>query len=201
MKKFTSRDLLSSLITGLTTGIIAWRILEYLDVYQFGFSSAWLVLITPLLWIVGVNLGYYLGRHIDFFTRFGRFAAIGFTNAAVDFGALYGFIAIFGEARGLTFSLYKAVAFGIAVIHSYFWNKYWTFDAGQSPTSSKQFVSFVAVALVSLLVNVGIATLVYESAVATGSDPKIWAGISAVAGSAAALVFSYLGFKILVFKK
>lgn len=201
MKKFTSRDLWSSLITGLTTGIIAWQILEYLDIYQFGFSLAWLIFITPLLWIIGVNLGYYLGQYIDFFTRFGRFAAIGFTNAAVDFGSLYALIATFGEGRGLTFSLYKAVAFGIAVIHSYFWNKYWTFDAGQSPASSKQFGSFVAVALLSLLINVAIATLVYESAVATGSDPKIWAGISAIAGSATALVFSYLGFKILVFKR
>ncbi|HYU65014.1 MAG TPA: GtrA family protein [Candidatus Paceibacterota bacterium] len=203
MKKFTSRDLYASIITGIITGFIAWKIIDYLKLYQLpgGYSLAWLVVIVPILWIAGVNLGYYFGKQIDFFTRFGRFVAIGFTNTAVDFGVLYLLIAKYGPATGIVFSSYKAISFTVATVHSYLWNKYWTFDSGKTSGGGHEFLKFLSVTVVSLVINVVIATLVLETGVSLGHDPKLWAGIAAIAGSAAALIFSFLGFKIIVFKK
>jgi putative flippase GtrA len=200
--KFTKKDLLFSVITGLITGFVAWKILVFLGYPEvYGIRASTLVLVVPVLWILGVNLGYFLGKWIGFFNQFGKFAAIGFTNAAVDVGILNLFIAGTGETAGIMYSAFKAVSFVAATLHSYVWNKFWTFDAGQS-RGAGEFLKFFSVSLLALVVNVAAASLVVNFIPPVfGLDDKAWANIGAVAGSAAALVFSFAGFKILVFKK
>ena len=89
LNKFTKKDLYFSIITGLLTGFLAWKIFIFLELPEFvGISYAWLTVLIPILWILGVNLGYFLGQWLGFFDQFGKFSAIGFTNAAVDFGVL-----------------------------------------------------------------------------------------------------------------
>ncbi|MBX4211292.1 MAG: GtrA family protein [Candidatus Yanofskybacteria bacterium] len=201
MTKFTRQDLYNCIITGLITGFVIWRVLDYLDIRSLPFSLAWFVILVPILWILGVNFGYWLGQWIPFFTRFGKFAAVGFTNGAVDFGVLYWEIASFGVASGLQFALYKTISFFVAMLHSYFWNKRWTFNADQSSGGWKEFFKFMAVTLTSLVINVIVATLVVNAGASLGHDLKLWSGLGTIVGSAAALVFSFLGFKMVVFKR
>lgn len=202
-RKFTKKDLWSSIVTGLTTGVIAWRIFEFLNVPEvYGLSFRWLIILVPILWILGVNLGYFLGRWFSFFTQFGKFVAIGFTNASIDFGALNLMISIFGIAAGVWFSVFKTISFILATIHSYFWNKYWSFEAGESKGGAAEVVKFFSVAAVSILVNVAVASVIVNLVHPLfGVTPEVWANIGAVAGSATALIFSFVGFKIVVFKK
>jgi putative flippase GtrA len=159
-----------------------------------------LVPAVPVLWILGVQFGYVLGVAFKPFEQFGRFAAIGFSNAAVDFGVLYLAIALTGNAVGLAYSLVKAVSFSVATVHSYFWNKSWAFDASGSRGGATEVARFVSVALASLVVNVVAASTVVALG-PQGTDARAWAGIGAVVGSAAALVFSFVGFRIFVFRK
>ncbi len=203
MKSRALKDLLFSLITGFTTGIIAWRIFKFLNVPSpMNISYFWLVFIIPALWILGVNLGYFLGRWFGFFSQFGKFAAIGFTNAAVDFGILNLLIALTLATSGYVYSVFKSISFVIAVTHSYFWNKYWSFDAGKSGGGGLEFAKFFAVMVVSFIINVGVATFIVNFITPIyGLSPEIWANVGAGIGSAAALIFSFLGFKIIVFKK
>lgn len=201
MKILSTRDFVSALITGLTTGIIAWRILVFLNVMLPGqIPPVILVPIVPVLWILGVQLGYVLAIAFKPFEQFGRFAAIGFSNAAVDFGVLYLAIAITGYAGGLAYSLLKAISFSVATVHSYFWNKSWAFDASGSNGGATEVARFVSVALASLVVNVAVASAVVALG-SSGVDANAWAGIGAVVGSAAALVFSFVGFRVFVFRK
>lgn len=200
---FTKKDLVFSLTTGLTTGIIVWRIAVFLELpLFFDINYFWLVFLVPILWIFGVNLGYFLGRTIVFFNQFGRFTAVGFTNAAVDFGILNILIAFSGVASGGLFSTFKGASFFIATIHSYLWNKYWVFEAGESRGGQSEFFKFAVVAGLAIIVNVGAASFIVN-----GVDPlfgfneNVWANVGAVVGSAVALVFSFVGFKIVVFKK
>jgi putative flippase GtrA len=201
MRFLTQRDVGSALTTGLTTGVSAWLILGYLGQrLPFGIAPGVLVLVVPVCWVLGVQLGYTLGALFRPFVQFGRFVAIGFTNAAVDFGVLFILIATTGHAAGLAYSAFKAVSFSIATVHSYFWNKYWAFDAGRSRGGGRELASFLAVALASLLVNVAVASLVVASRPDT-IVAQSWAGIAAAAGSATALIFSFLGFRVFVFGK
>ena|SRR3989344_6282579 len=200
--KFSKKDLFFSIITGLITGFIAWKILVFLGHPEiYGISTNLLLFIVPILWILGVNLGYFLGKWIGFFNQFGKFAAIGFTNAAVDFGILNLFIAKTGETAGLYYAVFKGVSFVAATLHSYTWNKYWAFDAGQS-RGSGEFIKFFGVSILALAINVSVASFVVNLVPPVlGFDSKTWANVGAVAASAVALVFSFAGFKFLVFKK
>lgn len=201
MKILNQRDTFSALATGLTTGLIAWRILVYLgSTLPFNIPTISLVLIIPILWVTGVQFGYFLGLFFRPMSQFGRFAAIGFANAAVDFGVLYLFISMTGIAAGFLYALFKALSFTVATVHSYFWNKFWAFEAGASRGGAAEILRFTSVALTSVLVNVLVATVVVFLRPAS-FNAEAWAGVGAIAGSATALIFSFAGFRAFVFKK
>lgn len=201
MRIVNQKDVRSAIITGLTTGIIGWRVLTFLGaVLPGGIDPIILVPVVPVLWVLGVQLGYFLSAFFQPFAQFGRFACIGFANAAVDFGVLYTLIALGGVAEGTAFSLFKAVSFSFAVVHSYLWNKYWAFDAMRTSGDRREALSFIGVSLAGMAVNVGVASFVVAlrpEAFAAAS----WAGIAAIVGSAAALVFSFTGFRVFVFRR
>ncbi len=239
ISKFTKRDLGFAILTGVITGTIAWRVLEFLNVkpihlgkllycinygysnipsetvgsgcfYQYTMPWASLILIVPIVWILGVMLGYFLGQKLDFFNQFGKFAAIGFTNAAVDFGVLNFGLSITGLYAGLGFAGLKTVSFLVATLSSYVWNKYWAFKSNNSSDGrggAIQLAKFFIVTLISFGINVGIASLVVNAvqpgifgSYPFGLDAHQWANVGAIAGSATALVFSFIGFKLAVFK-
>ncbi|MDO8496270.1 MAG: GtrA family protein [bacterium] len=200
MNRFTKKDLFFASATGFYTGLIAWRILVFLEKSDFmGISFAWLIVFVPVLWILGVNLGYFLGRWISFFNQFGKYAAIGFTNFVVDTGVVNLLIASSGIASGLGFSVFKSLSFVVAVTHSYLWNRLWVFESKEG--QKKEFIKFMTVNLVAITVNVGVASFVvnYVNPI-YGFDPKTWANVGVVIGSAVSLIFSFVGFKLVVFK-
>ena len=201
MRIVDKKDIRSAVITGLTTGVIGWRGLAFLgQTLPAGIDPIILVPLVPILWVAGVQLGYFLSMFFRPFGQFGRFACIGFANAAVDFGVLYTLIGLTGVAEGTSFSLFKAISFSFAVVHSYLWNKYWAFEAVHTLGDNRELLSFIGVSLASLVVNVGVASLVV--AARPGSfDAASWAGISAIVGSAVSLIFSFTGFRVFVFRK
>lgn len=216
--KFTKKDFYFSLVTGCITGFSAWRIFEYLGflrlgqipVYDMGtvvstrggISWAWLMLIVPILWIVGVNLGYVLGKWFGFFDQFGKFAAIGFTNFAVTAGVLNILLSVTNYASGIGYSLISGASFVVGVLSSYIWNKYWSFWSDSNQGGGQEFIKFFAVTIVAFVINIAVASFVVNLVhPLAGMNAHQWANVGAVAGSAVALVFSFVGFKLAVFKK
>lgn len=202
MSKFTKRDLGFAVLTGLITGTIAWRIFEFLKTPEF-YSVPWslLIVLVPVFWILGVLLGYFLGQWLDFFNQFGKFAAIGFTNAAVDFGVLNILLAQTGFYEGRGYSGIKSLSFFVALLSSYIWNKYWAFDAARSQGGGGEFGKFFLVTIIAFAVNVSVASFVVNYIhPLTSIDANTWANIGAVAGSAIGLIFSFVGFKLAVFR-
>ena len=200
--KFIKRDLVFSVVTGLIAGFSAWQIFSFLKLPAYaGISYAWLLVIVPIVWILGVNLGYFLGRWFLFFNQFGKFVTIGFTNAAVDFGVLNLLIFTTGIAAGIWYPVFKGISFICAVIPSFFWNKYWAFEAGGSGRGKAEFLKFMSVMIIAVLINDGAASLVVNFVrPVLGLSATAWANVSAVVGSAVALIFSFAGFKVAVFK-
>ena len=115
MRMLSKKDVVAALVTGLTTGLIGWQVLDYLGKsLPGGIHPSVLPFIVPVLWVLGVQLGYVLGAFMRPFTQFGRFACIGFANAAVDFGVLYIGIALTGETSGIAYTAMKTVSFTVA---------------------------------------------------------------------------------------
>lgn len=202
MQRLSKLDIRAAIITGLTSGIIVWQLVDFLiPRIPFGLNAAVLVVVVPIFWLLGVQLGYFLAQYFEFFRRFGRFAAIGFTNAAVDFGVLFLLIGLTGSNTGFYFALFKALSFVVASVHSFYWNKFWAFDSGASGGGVGEAARFFGVAAVAVVVNVLAALAVVAAGPLAGLDANQWAGVGAVAGSATALIFSFIGFKIFVFHK
>lgn len=202
MNKLFKYDLLFCIITGVIAGLIAHRILEYLGLKNlFGLSTWWLLAAVPILWIFGVLFGYMLAKTGPGWSQFSKFAVIGFTNASVDYGMLYLLIAYSGIASGFWYGVFKAVSFLVATSHSFFWNKFWVFSAGNSGDKLEA-VKFFGVSIFSTVINVFSAVgAVYLLSHWFSIDQEVVAGLGAVVGSGVALIFNFLGFKMTVFRK
>ena len=196
----TRTDIIGSLITGLTAGFAGWQILDYLNApAPFSIPWFWLVILVPILWLAGIKFGYLLARRWPFFGQFGKFAAIGFTNAAVDFG-IFNLLFALLDQRHEYFIISNITSFCVAALHSYLWNKYWAFESSKSDGGLVEFAKFISILLIAVGVNTAIAYVVFASGVTLGGRIDVWANLGKVAGSAFALLITFIGFRLIVFK-
>jgi putative flippase GtrA len=88
-----------------------------------------------------------------------RFAAIGIINTALDFLVLNFISKTLNISAGLKLGQVNVISFSLAVVQSYFWNRYWAFSTQQVLSLWKNFVRLVLVgalgALAVILVLVG----------------------------------------------
>ncbi len=198
----TKKDLTFSLVTGLTAGILGWWVLSFSGFQTIhGVSTKFLIVIMPIVWMIGVELGYILGRWFSFFNQFGKFAAVGFTNFTVDAAILDYLIFFTNSNQGFKYTIFKSISFFFGILHSYFWNKYWVFESSGENKGS-ELGKFILVALASAVVNVATASLVVNFvSPQLGLTANAWANVGSIMGSAVALIFSFIGFKVGVFKK
>ncbi len=166
---------------------------------------------TPL----GLAIAHLIGKKIPVIWQLGKFGVTGVLNVLVDFGVLTiltiylkKYFAIsstdillgFGVLIVTAYSLYKAISFTIANINSYFWNKYWTFEEKNQKKS--EFGQFFVVSIIGFIINVAVASFVFNYIHPVFQmSPEQWGLIGAAAGSIIGLVWNFLGYKFLVFKK
>ena len=89
--------------------------------------------------------------------EFIRFLGIGFLNTALDF-VIFNFLSsLLKVYSGFGLGALNTVSFSIAVTHSYFWNKYWSFrsSAGQTKTS-QSLGNFIAATVLGVLILGGV---------------------------------------------
>lgn len=85
---------------------------------------------------------------------------------------------------------------------SFLWNKFWTFRALSTENAGKQFVEFFIVSAVGLGVNVGTFALVNDVLGAqSGIDPQTWASVSAAGAAMVGLIWNFVGYKFIVFRR
>ncbi|MEX1063765.1 MAG: GtrA family protein [Candidatus Paceibacterota bacterium] len=199
------RDVALAIIAGIITGAIWAAVflrLGTLDFLHIGAGVWGLVVLTPIGFVFGLYLGKWLSVRWHIFTSFARFTIVGFMNAGIDFG-VFNFLMFWTNIEeGVAVSTFKGISFVAAVINSYYWNKYWVFEASGTGSRAKEFLSFLIVTVIGLLVNVGVTSLVVF-----GIDPKFgfsqlsWNNIAAVFGAIFGLVWNFVGYRLIVFKK
>jgi putative flippase GtrA len=199
MTRLTRRDLRFSVVTGLTAGFIGWQVLTWLRVPSpFGIPLISLLLLMPCVWLAAVSFGYFVGRWLPFLDRLGKFSVVGFTNFAVDAGTMNLLIALSGVTRGVQFAAFKAGAFGVAVVHSYVWNRLWVFESRRGMSAS-ELIKFAGIALSTLFVNVIVATSIAGLNPAFGLSDAAWVNVAVAAGAAGGMASSFVGFHVFVF--
>jgi len=204
---FERTDLFKSIILGLISAlfliIISSSLEKDLAFLTYLSENKILILLSiPACLIIWVYATFKLASRKLAAFQFGKFIAVGQSNAAIDIGVLNLLILITDIDSGYSYSVFKATSFMFAVINSFFWNKFWSFQSKEKDRMGKQFVRFVTVALVGLLINVCVAHYVVNIiGPQWGLSSRIWANIGVLSSAVFSVFFDFFGFKVLVFKK
>ena len=196
MKK---RDLLLSLAATFLTALFLLPTLINTNLF-FKIPQPLLLLFIalPILTLVGIQIAWFLGKKIKLLWQLVKFAQVGVLNTAIDFGILNFFIAITGVASGVGIILINATSFSTALVNSFFWNKEWVF--GQ--TKKSNFLTFAAVTLIGLSINTGVVYILttYVPPVLVTSA-SLWANLAKLAATVLSLIWNFMGYKLIVFKR
>lgn len=199
--KLTPRDLIFGAINGAFIGILA----------PFIFSNLGATLPVPIIVFIpglaigaalGIAVGYYLSRIRPFFYQLAKFGLIGVANTVVDLGIYNLFIYMSDVSSGYLIAVFKSFSVLAAIVNSYVWNKFWSFEKKDVHNIGEEFTQFLMVSLVGLLLNVGITAFVVNIIGApAGMDEKTWANIGGLTASVLVLTWNFIGYKFLVFKR
>ena len=134
--------------------------------------------------------------------QFVKFVVVGVINTGIDFLILNIEMFFTGITSGSGMIVQNSISFGAATINSYYLNKRWTFEDRETQKEGVKFSQFIIVSLVGISINGGI---VY--AITTfinplfGISPQLWANLAKVAATGISLIWNFIGYKFIVFKK
>ena len=99
-------------------------------------------------------------------------------------------------------SLFKGISFLVATVNSYLWNKHWTFEKKEKAFVPKEYIKFLVIVTIGLLINVIIASLLVNIfSPPFGIEKKFWANLGAFLAIFVSAGWNFLGAKFIVFKK
>lgn len=193
------RDLGGAAIIGVLASIFA-----FIVVTNLGWSIPWIILFLGFtgLTVLGIVVTRLVGSKAPLIYKFGKFGEAGGLNWITDFGILNLLIMLTGINGGLYFSVFKGISFVGASTNSYFWNKFWVFEKGNTKKVAAELTKFAVSVTLGLVVNVLIASAIrfVGPNVIANIEGNLWANIAAAIGSLTAMVFSFAMFKLWVFK-
>ncbi len=194
MKKI---DVIIALIIGELTAL--YFVFLFKDIN----CSIWaLCVIFPILSIVCLWLAYFIGKKYFFIFQGAKFLLIGVLGTLIDLGVLNILIWISGISSGLLFPVFKGISFIVANCNKYFGHKFWVFEKKEMIGIKKEFSRFFFVSLGGLIINVIAASLIVNLIQPQfGLSETVWANIGGIIAALATIVWNFLGYKFLVFKK
>lgn len=207
--RFRRRDAISGIALGLIIGVllpfILGRIGKTLPL------QAYYPVLFPVLCAGGLYVAALLGKWLPVLFQIGKFGVVGVTNFVVDTAAFHFFILLSGAvvSRELfvlialpitTWTFFKIFSFIAANAHSFFWNKFWTFEQKGTGEAKKEYAGFFIISVVGLLINSGSFSVVFALRPEGGSE-AVWGTIGVAVGSFIGLFWNFVGYKFFVFKK
>jgi putative flippase GtrA len=208
--KLTKSDIIVSLLIGSAAGWLLLIIINNISqtLPQVKLIPLWVwPVFFPLFCLVWFLLIFFLSKKWLTFYQFGKFVLVGGLNFLVDLGVLNLLIFFTGIAAGWFYSLFKGISFAVAVINSYFLNKFWTFKSAATNDQSvkkvgKEFLTFVVISVIGLGFNNLVASLLVNGlGPQWGISENVWANVGAVTASFLAMFWNFIGYKFIVFKK
>lgn len=132
-----------------------------------------------------------------------KFVLVGGVNTSIDFLILNILIYLTGITAGAELFVLNSISFSIAVVNSYFMNKYWTFqDKTSTQQESFKFSQFFAVSIVGIIINGLVLTGITTSiSPLFGLSAVLWANFAKLAATIFSLIWNFIGYKFFVFKK
>ena len=196
-------DIIASIVIGEVAAILMVLIGRALAL-PAGISSVlkFLPIVFPLATFAAMAVGTWAGRRIPVVYQLTKFALVGGQNFLIDLGILNLLIAASGVSEGFAASVWKAIAFLVAVSSSFFWNKFWTFRSLSTERAGAQFAEFLVVSGIGLGINVAVFAFINDGlGPQGGASPELWASAAAVGAAVAGLAWNFVGYKFIVFRR
>jgi len=197
----SKKDYFLVAIIGFVSGLLILPIVKNINFNLTAIRGVAIVIALTVLAVIALWVAKIISGKIPMILQIAKFVATGVLNTLLDIGVLNLLMFVFAVTSGSSYSIFKGASFIVANINSYFWNKHWTFGSNKSATT-KEFGQFFAVSFVGFLINTGIASLVVNFInPINGISMTLWANIGAIVATLASLVWNFLGYKFIVFKR
>ncbi len=206
-KLIRKRDLFFGFVCGFLSGIFLVLIIKnpYLEEFNNLSEIGSLIFILPLalsfLFAFGIFIAKVIFKSIKFLFQFAKFAETGVLNTLIDMGIYNGLIWFTGITSGALMIPLNIFSFSCATGNSYFWNKNWTFEKNDK-AKAKEFIEFFAVTMVGMGINtliVFIGTTLFSPMM--GLSVGAWANLVKIGATFFSMVWNFVGYKFIVFKK
>lgn len=145
-------------------------------------------------------------RLIRFIKQFAKFFIVGGINTAIDFAVLNVLMVITSIHAGKPLFILNCISFSVAVVNSYYMNRRWTFKEAAANIEDKQaavqFSQFFIVSIIGILINSSIVsgfTSYVPNIINIG--PQLWANVGKLFATGFSLIWNFIGYKFIVFKK
>ncbi len=199
------RDLFFAAINGLFIGIFAPFIFKNIGA-ALPVSLTIFPFLLTLVCVFGITVGYFLSKipRLGFLFQLAKFGLIGVANFVVDLGIFSLFIWMTGIATGTSIIFFKIISVSVAIINSYIWNKFWSFEEKRTDEKilRRQFFQFIGVSIIGLVLNTAITySLVTFAGSLVGIPSATWATLSSAIASVVVLSWNFVGYKFFVFKR
>lgn len=198
-----NKDLFFAAINGAFIGLLAPIIVTNLG-SKIPIPYIAFVALLATLATIGIGTAYFIASRISklkFFFQLAKFGIIGITNTIIDLGIFNLFIYITDTATGNAIIGFKVVSVNMAIINSYIWNKYWSFEQ-KGEAKKSEVVQFWIVSIIGLILNAGITWIMINVLVSHGGmTDKAWASIASATASILVLTWNFIGYKLWVFKR
>lgn len=131
-----------------------------------------------------------------------KFAVVGLINTGVDYIVLFALTKATGIYEGNGLIPLNAISFSAAVVNSYFLNKKWSFNDQSNSEGARKFSLFLVVSVIGAAINTGIVVLVSTKInPLLGLSQEQWLAVSKILATGVTLIWNFVGYKLLVFKK
>lgn len=202
--QLTRRDFFFVAFIGAAFALFAIPILTNLSLSFIHLSFpvvVGMIVFFMILAVVALAIAGMIARRIPVVLQLAKFAAVGAFNTFLDWG-VYSLLMLMTQIyAGPSIALFKVISFGVAMIGGYLWNKYWTFNATNKSTANEMGL-FLTVSVIGATINVSLTWLIVQMFTGTQTvTPQQLAQLAAGIATIASMIWNFLGYKLIVFKK
>lgn len=134
--------------------------------------------------------------------QFSKFVVVGVINTAIDFIVLNVEMAATHITSGPFMFVLNSVSFSAATVNSYFMNKYWTFEDKSNQKEGAKFSQFFVVSIIGITINGAVVYFMTTFLSPLGGiNAQLWANVAKIVATGFSLVWNFIGYKFIVFKK
>jgi putative flippase GtrA len=195
-------DIIFALISGYVVGWIARDFLKGYGVDIGFFYNLLLHYLLPLFSLFCLWIAYLIGKKFLFVFQGAKHLLVGAFVTVIDLKLFEFLVWGFSLFFAITPAVLKGVSFLVATSIKYWGNKHWAFEKHEKEDMIREISQFLIVTVVGLGIDVGSFFYFTKIMGPQFATPEpVWVKLSVILAAIVAALWTFAGYKFLVFKK